>query len=484
MTYSSWISEERVEKSSRSFSTVNQAIESDRGRIIFSSPFRRLQNKAQVFPLEGNAAVRSRLTHSMEVAHIGRYIAQEVLLKFEKLGKLSELGLADRMPAFVTLVENACLLHDIGNPPFGHFGEAAIRVWFNNEGRLIFCKSNTKSIDECADYFSKEYQDFLEFDGNAQGFRIITRLQGEDGKSGLNLTLSQLAGYLKYVALPQEVDKNRRLYKKPGFFNTEADIVDKIRGRFSLRPGQRFPLASLMEAADDIAYCLSDIEDGIEKRLITFDQFMGQIKAATADAAGEESIEEELGALLAVPESQRLSKFVQIRTRIFNAAVKHVAQNFVECHDSICAGEHVELIKKESALGHVFSAIRKNVARYVYASPEAEHVELAGSAVVYGLLEKFGRILQLSSEDALRILSDDVEFCKKNHFDQEIRLAHLLPDAALRAYRVAIKGNSTEFAEWHARAHLIVDYVCGMTDNFALKTFQLLSGIRVGEGNG
>lgn len=481
MSYLRWITEERMEQSSRTFINVNQAIESDRGRIVFSSPFRRLQNKAQVFPLEGNAAVRSRLTHSLEVAHVGRYIAQEVLSLLAQANKLEELGLADRQPAFVTLVENACLLHDIGNPPFGHFGEAAIRTWFGKGGKAAFCEATGSDHKK---YFEGEYQDFLRFDGNAQGFRIVTRLQGEDGKTGLNLTLSQLASYLKYVTLPQDVSNKPRICKKPGYFNTEVDVVERIRASFHITSRQRFPLASLMEAADDIAYCLSDIEDGIEKRLITFDQFIAEVRTAATDTVKDGSLMAEMEGLLESLEGARMSKFVQVRTRVFNQAVRHVAQRFVKYHDAICAGEHVELIEPKGALDRLFSAIRKSVARRVYSSPEAEHVELAGNAVVYGLLENFAGILQLPAEKAKRILEDDVDFCKDHHFDLEMRLAHMLPDAALRAYHLALSEKSDSTTEWHARAHLILDYICGMTDNFALKTFQLLSGIRVGEGRG
>jgi dGTPase len=186
--------------------------------------------------------------------------------------------------------------------------------------------------------------------------------------------------------------------------------------------------------------------------------------------------------LLSAKEDARTSKFVQVRTRIFNEAVRHVARRFVDHHDAICAGEHVELIEPKSVLERVFSAIRKSVARHVYTSPEAEHVELAGNAVVYGLLENFARILQLPAKDAWPILEDDVAYCKEHHFDLEMRLAHMLPDAALRAYRVSVSRNHGAIEEWHARAHLILDYICGMTDSFALKTFQLLSGIRVGDG--
>ena len=469
ISYAELIKFDRAESSSREFSSLDQAIESDRGRIVFSSPFRRLQNKAQVFPLEGNAAVRSRLTHSLEVAHIGRYLAQEVLSLFEGRGELDALGLQDKRSAFITLVENACLLHDIGNPPFGHFGEAAIRSWFTENGskalRTALGSSATKS------YLLGPYKDFLEFDGNAQGFRIITRLQGEDGKTGLNLTYSQLASYLKYVALPQEVRDEPRIYKKPGYFNTEADVVKDMRRALNLPEGKRFPLAYLMEAADDIAYCMSDIEDGIEKGLITFDAFVQKLEA---------SVGKELIAPYLLDGAQgRLSKFVLLRTRIFNEAVRHASDRFVGHHQEIGRGEDIELIDTTSTIHKLFSAIRQNVAQDVYRSSDAEHVELAGHAVVHGLLERFSPLLQLNAADFTKVLEDDVKYCKLSSLDLEMRLAHMLPPVAIRAYCQKIDENDSPLSEWHHRAHLILDYICGMTDHFALKTFQLLSGIRV-----
>ena len=270
----------RYRKSTAGPRPIVTEFESDRGRIIFCGPFRRLQRKTQVFALESCMDVRSRLTHSFEVAHIGRYIAQSIIRQFPKEAKLEDLGLCKgREIAFVTLVETACLMHDLGNPPFGHFGEYAIRDWFKHRGKkhLKEAIDNNKddkiNDDEINKFYDTFCQDFECFDGNAQGLRIITKLQGNDGKTGLNLTYSQLASYLKYVILPDQVNTGKLFSKKPGFFYSESDIVEAIWKNLGISKNCRHPLVYIMEAADDIAFCMSDIEDGIEKRIITEDFF-------------------------------------------------------------------------------------------------------------------------------------------------------------------------------------------------------------------
>ena len=181
---------------------------SDRGMIIYSSPFRRMQQKAQVFSLETNAAVRSRLTHTLEVTHIGQEISQRVVNEiFNTEGAEGyELG-----QVFVRMVENACFLHDIGNPPFGHFGEYAIQKWFKEKCGAILRKS--VGLDETnTEDALKHLQDFFQFDGNPQGIRIAISLQERpsEGKvtgTGLNLLCSHLVSFVKYRYNPSHRDK-------------------------------------------------------------------------------------------------------------------------------------------------------------------------------------------------------------------------------------------------------------------------------------
>src|SRR6266566_9454148 len=203
--------------------TLEEEADADRGRVLFCAPFRRLQNKAQVFSLETNAAVRSRLTHSAEVSSIGRYIAQQAFKQF-KDEELNDLGLAGKERPFITFVETACLLHDLGNPPFGHFGEIAISGWFHAAQIDLTPKRFGGRPQQI---WERHYQDFKYFDGNPQGIRITTKLQPPEtgDMNGLNLTATTLAATLKYPWPPSDVKDGR---KKAGYFESEEDVVKWI----------------------------------------------------------------------------------------------------------------------------------------------------------------------------------------------------------------------------------------------------------------
>src|SRR5574343_61455 len=267
--YSLILSKTRRKKSSNPNRGLLTESESDRGRVLFSPAFRRLQQKAQVFSMEPNAAVRSRLTHSLEVSQLGRYLADEICqrLLINTPDRLDQF----QVGAFVNFVETACLMHDIGNPPFGHFGEAAIQQWFLKNGKE--CLADALGVQdakiktsEFAETAEKTLADFHEFDGNPQGVRIVCRLQWNKDPYGLNLTKTTLESFLKYIRSPGE-SKSQLFCKKPGFFSTEKTLIREVWDQFGYEEPQRFPLAYIMEAADDIAYCISDLEDAFEKNV-------------------------------------------------------------------------------------------------------------------------------------------------------------------------------------------------------------------------
>ncbi|NYU07779.1 hypothetical protein A8O28_21170 [Enterobacteriaceae bacterium CCUG 67584] len=180
--------------------------------------------------------------------------------------------------AIANMVEISCLAHDIGNPPFGHFGEAAIKEWATLDEIYLALKKSFElhSYDQVSEY-SYLLNDFLYFDGNPQGFRILTKLQGEDGLNGLNLTYSQLASFLKYTFCPSDNAKDilplPAFSKKIGYFETEKDVISAAWDNLGISHNKRHPLSFLMEASDDISYCISDIEDGIEKEIISTKEF-------------------------------------------------------------------------------------------------------------------------------------------------------------------------------------------------------------------
>lgn len=436
--------------------------ESDKARILFSAPFRRLQKKAQVFPLESNAAVRSRLTHTLEVTTVGRQIAQKIARSLSALEDYSQ------KEAFINIVESACLLHDIGNPPFGHFGEAAISNWFKQKA----LKHNTYKEARKSNY--NLYIDLENFDGNAQGLRTITKLQGED-QFGLNLTCSSIAAYLKYTH--PECDRKpgeNEFHKKPGYFLTEKNKIEAVWEKLQIPKNTRSPLTFIMEAADDIAYCLSDIEDGIEKRIITLEELIEEItqKLKDKNLAEWKQITES-----AEHRKTHINKFIAIRTTLINRATEIAKQGYIEHEKSILAGIfHGSLIDKESPEYAILKAVRGFVSRFVYTSREAEIIELSGNSVIDGLLEKLSPLLELEKDLLEGVLNKNMDIVKNNGLQIHSRLANLLPSQCIKSYRADTASHPEH--EWIYRAHLIIDYISGMTDDFALETYQRLSGIK------
>ena len=440
-----------------------QAVESDRARVVYSPAFRRLQGKTQVFPLDDNAAIRTRLTHTLEVAHVGKFLANSVLEQFDRENLSEKLGLEkEHRSAFVTLVETACLLHDIGNPPFGHFGEQAIARWFTN-----FSENNTSG------YCRHDLLDLVRFDGNPQGFRIATRLSGADPSTGLNLTVTQLACMLKYIGLPKDVHSVKGL-KKPGAFSTEEEVFAEVCAAYNIKPGGKFPLAYLMETADDISYCLSDIEDGVEKGLLSHDE---AIKGIVKECSGCEEAKEIVveASSRAEEEEKVVPTHIGFRSRIIRQLVEHAATTYVEKHEKVWAGELQELIGADDPCGQVLKGVKSFARSRIYADKLPQMMELSGLAVIAGLLDRFRPLLEMKGMDFQSLVKGG-EIRKTRQI--EGRLLSTIAERHLDVY-IKFSDGADDGHEKTLRAHLIVDFVSGMTDRFALETYQRLSGIRL-----
>lgn len=460
MKYEKIISEKRLRESTATREkNIIIETESDKARIIFSAPFRRLQKKAQVFPLEQNAAVRSRLTHSLEVATIGRQISQKIV----RIGGPRDFEIKE---AFVNIVEAACLLHDIGNPPFGHFGESAISEWFKKAGSLKF-KHHKKEKPE-------HYIDLETFEGNAQGLRIITKLQSED-QYGLNLTCSTISAYLKYTYPEFERKQNtdKPFSKKNGFFRTENNQVNRAWKKLGIKPNSRHPLTFVMEAADDIAYCLSDVEDGIQKNIISIDEVIDHIGEEIKKTKDKKTIS--LWKEIYKRASQAgipTNKFIAIRTNLINRSTDTAAKHYIANEKKILKDKfHDSLLNKESTEYKILEIIRKFVSEKVYTAPDAELLELAGNSAIFGILNKLSPLLELPRDTFFSLITDE----KIKGFALEKRLLRLIPTQSRKSY---IQERTHEL-EWFNRAHLIIDYISGMTDDFALDIYQKLSGIKI-----
>lgn len=420
----SLISESRLRTSTRGNRGILIASESDKGRVINSGAFRRLQQKAQVFPLEPNASVRTRLTHSIEVSQIGRHLAQKIIEKFG-----SNSGSYDKLAAFVNTIETACLLHDIGNPPFGHLGESAVKEWFGD---------------------SSDQKDLAAFDGNPQGFRLMSFLAGADD-FGFNLTCTLLLSTVKY---PWDLS-GRPKGKKIGVFSTDFANYQQACEHLSWSPGRKFPFMRLMDTADEIAYSMSDLEDGLEKRIITADDLKQEF--------GEHSFPQGV-----------LKPFIAFKTKVINDAVTAAAERFTRELEAILEGQDFDLIDPASEIGDLLSSVSKFAKERIYSDGAAEQVELAGRSVIKGLLNHFGELLKLSEDDFAALTRNDVKVIKEKGLDFQIRLFRRLPKSYCEKYSVESRGN-----ELQRRSHLIVDFISGMTDDFALETYQILEGIRI-----
>jgi dGTPase len=474
---------------------VISQFESDRGRIINSAVIRRLQQKTQVFPLERNAAVRSRLTHSLEVQQVGRHIAKEVLHRLQQQQRMGELGLEDACEPFESIVEMACLMHDIGNPPFGHFGESAINDWFARHLDITATSAVVPSSDRCRvaclqyqpgedqlnELRCKVRNDLCHFDGNAQALRLVFTLQK------LNLTFAQTACIMKYTRPAYwcgEVPKQYHyLMKKPGFYLAEEPLVKIMRQQVQLGEFSRFPLTYIMEAADDISYCIADLEDAVEKNIFSVEQLCHYL----AEEWGEKQAGDHFDNVIEVAyrkmnQAKALRNpvdyfFMELRVQTVKQLVPHAAMRFIDNLSAIFQGEFNQALLEDNSQANRLLELYKNVARkYVFNHHEVEELELQGYRVISGLLDIYSPLLELSFADFQLLVKDNVH----PYFPIATRLFHKLSAKHLLAYRHAMKPFCTDEStqnltyEYYYRARMIQDYISGMTDLYAYDEYRRL----------
>jgi dGTPase len=478
MRFQEFISAKRRKSSSIEGRNLAEELASDRSRILYTPPFRRLAKKAQVFSLESNAAVRNRIIHSLEVSDIGRWIAFEVT---KELINQTQIDPELQLP-IIYAVENACFLHDIGNPPFGHFGEAAIRDWFSKRWEDCY-RSSVGEEDGHLARMIELVEDFKQFDGNPQGLRMILRRRDRDSY-GLNLTYTSILSLIKYVRSPVEIGTDD-LSKKPGYFESEKAIVLQMKADLAMKSNGRYPLAYIMEAADDIAYCISDIEDGIEKGVITTRQFFDELDSEWNNDEWNNARATNIFPMgdLGTSSEDKL-KFFNFKTSYTRESIQRAKQRFLENFEALLEGRVGNLFPRNSEEAQAFECLKRIARRRLFRSPEAENPELAGYEIVTGLLEKLSDLLECTSEqfDILLAGRNDPSKLSRKGLDYQWRLFNKLPKNHVAVYEDLIKEfPRKEFPEWYFRAHLVTDYVSGMTDGYALELYQLLNGIRLAQ---
>lgn len=473
---------------------ILRIFESDRGRIINSAAIRRLQQKTQVFPLERNAAVRSRLTHSLEVQQVGRYIAKEVLTRLKELNKLEAYGLTQLTGPFESIVEMACLMHDIGNPPFGHFGESAINDWFR-----LHLDARHQLDDEVPDrceprvlHFrddgfnalrEKIRQDLSQFEGNAQAIRMVHSLMK------MNLTWAQVGCILKYTRPAWhrgEIPASHNyLMKKPGYYLAEEEYVGRLRKELNLAPHARFPLTYIMEAADDISYCVADLEDAVEKKIFSVEQLYSYLYELWPAHQSGDIFDQVITSALNKSRSEQMSRsgvdqfFMYLRVNTVAELVPHAANRFIDNISAVFDGDFNEALLEDSTPQNLLLEIFKKVAfRHVFNHPDVEQLELQGYRVIKGLLDIYSPLLALSKDEFAELMEKDY----LKGFPIETRLFHKLSTRFRLAYSEAVarldkRAGDVAIWEYYYRARMLQDYVSGMTDLYAWDEYRRLMAV-------
>lgn len=449
--WESLLSDGRIRSTNKSPEDGRNEFERDYDRIVYSSAFRRLQDKAQVFPLEMGDYVRTRLTHSLEVASLGRSMGVDVARKLVKEKRMNEKYKDSYSDAvFSNILSSACLIHDIGNPPFGHFGETAIQDWFKT-----FFQDNL-----LPELTPEQKLDFMKFEGNAQAFRILTRLQFLSDEYGLNLSYATLATLMKYPRSANEVGLKRGVsYKKHGYFQSESDQFSKVKAATGM--GEfRHPLAFLLEAADDIAYSAADVEDGLKKGVINWDQFMSLLESNDSECVTEcrKAVKDSYDKYLKVrkfPEPQ-LNAIQNFRICVQSMMLRESLNVFLANIDAILEGQFDEDLIGQSKAKDLYKLLIKIGVNHVYNAKQVLTLEVAGYEVIKGLLDMFVRAM----------LSEN--YNKPKTFEN-------------RLYQLISPNFRYVFENWtnkdtYAKIQLVTDFVSGMTDFYALDLYQKLSG--------
>ncbi len=426
MGWNKLLSSRRLRRPDGKVSPNRSPFQQDADLVVFAAGFRRLQDKTQVQPLSEGGHVRTRLTHSIEVASVGR-----------SLGTAAAHGLQQRRGldlaqchALAEIVHAACLAHDIGNPPFGHGGEDAIQAWFRARPRVL------------AGLSAAEREDFNWFDGNAQGFRIVTELENYRFDGGLRLTHATLGAFMKYgvTAVDRDPTRARIAARKPGYFCAEQAYVDELREGLGLAKATRHPLAYLTEAADDICYAIVDLEDGHDAGLVDHREAV-DVLAEIAGSAPD-------------PRLDRNEQLHKLRGVAIGRLVDAVGQVFLDVEPALLRAEDASELLQLTSFGASVARAKALAAERIFAAPSVVERLIGGQRVLSALLEALIPVV-----DAL----EKVSFDRAGLDGEALPCARLLGESYRPRTRYeALLG--------------VTDFVCGLTDRAAVQLQRKLSG--------
>jgi len=426
---------------------IRNPFQRDYDRVIFSASFRKLGGKTQVHPLADNDTIHTRLTHSLETASVGRSLGLIVYNGLKEKGYINE---TIKDVDIATIVQTACLLHDLGNPPFGHAGENAISNWFSELLELKKDENSSYLIDN----LEKKYKNELKnFDGNAQGFRLATKLENNFNKDGMNLTLATLSSMVKY---PFFISNEA---KKSSIFFTEKDIFDKIFTHLELfvedknkeKKYIRNPFSFLMEAADDICYTLIDIVDAVELQIIkledTIDLYRQIIDGDKIDKTLNNTT---------LNDTRKISRLTAIA---INELTLCAGNLFINNIDRFLDKNEIQkidnLISLDKVLSESINKLKKFALENIFSEKNKNKLEISANKILGDLLNYFVEAvidLDKNDENKISVKSKQILYI----------MGIYRPEKSMSLYE---------------KLRCTVDFISGMTDRYATNLFQQLSGI-------
>lgn len=450
---------------------LRSEFEKDYHRIVGSASFRRLQDKTQVFPLDKSDFIRTRLTHSLEVSSIGKSLGQNIgenILTYKKDPEFTVQMKED----ICNILQCAGLIHDIGNPPFGHFGEEAIRKWF--QIHLPKLEYQGETVHDLL--LPQMREDFYHFEGNAQALRLVTKLHFLVDENGMNLTYGLLNTIIKYPISSLEIDKKSGNIKdkKMGYYFADGEIFEDIQ-RTTGTNGCRHPLTYILEAADDIAYKTADIEDAFVKGFISYHTLREELKLLKEKEIKENSAYETRIDPLEILDRQyerglkngvvNLEEYavknwiVRIQGFIINCATFGFTSNY----RAIMNGEYKNDLFHNTYGEKLMDMLGDLAYRRVFSSNAIYKVEVKESVILNHLMNLFVEtIIKYDTGQELDAL--------------DVRVLSFVSDNYINIYHHKANGKS-EIEKLYLRLLLVTDYICGMTDSYAMRLYQEIQGV-------
>ncbi|MBL3562653.1 dGTP triphosphohydrolase [Rhodovulum sulfidophilum] len=448
-------------------------IERDYDRVLFSTPVRRLADKTQVFPLEKNDSVRTRLTHSHEVSNIARSIGVALAHRDE-----TRFNSAEYQRDLPSILATVGLAHDIGNPPFGHQGEYAIGDWFKRNKARAFRFLDSENLDFSPAVKKRMRLDFENFKGNAQALRVLTKLQIMNDNFGLNLTCGSLAALMKYLGTSEQQNKSNIATKKFGYFHSETDVVMDVWKETGLKEGLRHPLTFLMEASDDIAYSVLDVEDAVKKGLVSYRDLISYLETGVSGESETDAViknvceradaqhKKHKDAKLSPNEVNDLSTQM-FRVFAIEKMVSAVIEAFLEKQSDIETGALTYDLISVSSAALLCRKLKDFAFENAYKHRSVLELELEGHKVIHSIMDMLWPAI---------VSRGDPRKATKGHPGTPFeKYAY---GRISENYRRVFESPNEDLPLGYRRCQLLADMISGMIDGFALSFERELRELR------